>query len=161
MTAKQKTRPIVAAEAVADASTSSLYSRDILRLAMELPHGDHLPEPQGKATVRAPVCGSEMTAEVVFAPDGSLAALALQAKACALGQASAALVRQWALGRSFETLSQVRAAFADYLSGWSDDLPDPSFAVFAAARAHSARHGAILLPLDALIAAANSVVKAD
>ena len=144
---------------MAEQSTTSLYSREILRLAMELPHGDHLTTPHGTASARAPVCGSEMTGEIVLTPEGNIEALALQARACALGQASAALLRNWALGRTVQTLSETRSAFADYLSGKSDDLPDPAFTVFAAARAHPARHGAILLPFDALIAAANAIAK--
>ncbi|MBK8373734.1 iron-sulfur cluster assembly scaffold protein [Sphingorhabdus sp.] len=144
---------------MAEQSTTSLYSREILRLAMELPHGDHLTTPHGTASARAPVCGSEMTAEIVLTSDGNVEAVALQARACALGQASAALLRHWALGRPVQTLSETRSAFADYLSGKSDNPPDPAFAVFAAARTHSARHGAILLPFDALMAAANAIAK--
>jgi NifU-like protein involved in Fe-S cluster formation len=115
---------------VAEQSTTSLYSREILRLAMELPHGDHLTTPHGTASARAPVCGSEMTAEIVLTSDGNVEAVALQARACALGQASAALLRHWALGRPVQTLSETRSAFADYLSGKSDNPPDPAFAVW-------------------------------
>lgn len=138
-------------------SRPELYSRDILRLAAGLPHGDSLANPDGSASLRAPLCGSEMRAEIALSGDGAIAAIAFVARACALGQASAALLRTLAPGRSIDEIAGVRAALAAALAGEGDFAAVwPEYGVFASARAHPARHAAILLPFDALIAAAKA-----
>ena len=76
-----------------------LYSGRILELAADIPHLGHLPAPQGSARRRSPLCGSTVTAEVVM-KDGRVAEFAQDVKACALGQAAAAVVGASAIGRS-------------------------------------------------------------
>jgi hypothetical protein len=73
-------------------------------------------------------------------------------QACAFGQAAAALVERGALGRSLAEIEAARAGLADWLSGSSDEV-DWGFTAIAPARNRSGRHGAILLPFRALIAA--------
>lgn len=130
-----------------------LYTKDILRLAASLPHADALVDADASATRRSPVCGSEMCADAKV-ENGLLIAIALRGRACAMGQASAALVRKIAVGRSAEEIADARAALAQALMGeggfgrcW------PELAVFESARAYPARHAAILLPFDAVLAA--------
>jgi NifU-like protein involved in Fe-S cluster formation len=137
-----------------NAPASNLYSRDILRLAMALPHEDRLIAPDGSATCRAPLCGSEMTAEVALGINGTIAALAIRAHACALGQASAAMVRERATGLDRGSLIEVRDALQSLLTGDEPRaLPWDELRHFSAARDHKARHGAILLPYEALLKA--------
>lgn len=131
-----------------------LYSKDILRLAASLPHGDRLEGAGATASRRSPVCGSEIAADVQCGAEGRIEALAFRARACALGQASAAALRTSGIGRGAGEIAAMRAALAAALSGaqgfegcW------PELAVFAPARAHPARHAAILLPYDAVLAA--------
>ncbi|MGL5837785.1 MAG: iron-sulfur cluster assembly scaffold protein [Sphingorhabdus sp.] len=133
---------------------SALYSKDLLRLAAGLPHGDRLAEPTGTATLRSPVCGSEIAADILMNNDGRVAALAFRARACAMGQASAALLRDIAIGHSLTEIESARAALAAALSG-AGDFADiwPELAIFEPAQTHPGRHAAILLPYDALIAA--------
>jgi NifU-like protein involved in Fe-S cluster formation len=132
------------------ATTQSLYSRDVLRLAMALPHDDRLDPPCLSATARAPLCGSEMSVEIVTARN-HVTAFAIRARACALGQASAAIVRTAVIGRTaadIEVLaSQVEQALKD-----EGEMPE-AFAVLAYARDYPARHGAILLPFETILAA--------
>ncbi len=134
-------------------NAATLYNTSILRLATGLPHDDRLAEPDGSATHRAPICGSEMSAEVMV-KDGVITAAAFRARACALGQASAALLRDHAVGLGSADIIAARAILNEYLSGGDGvALPWEELAHFAAARSHPARHGAILLPYEALIAA--------
>jgi NifU-like protein involved in Fe-S cluster formation len=135
-------------------TSSTLYTREILRLATALPYDDKLASPDGTATCRAPLCGSEVTAQVMRDANGTIAAIAFRARACALGQASAALLREHGEGLSLAELGEVRQALAEYLGGGDGAaLPWTALEAFEAAKAHNARHGAILLPYDALIAA--------
>jgi NifU-like protein involved in Fe-S cluster formation len=137
---------------------SALYNRDILRLASSLVAGDRLENPDGSAEMRSPICGSRIQADIKFADDGTVAELALRANACALGQASAAIVRANANGVQLSTLSEVRAGVELALKGqatmpamWSD------LALLAPAKDYPSRHAAILLPYDAVLAAAEQM----
>jgi len=68
------------------------------------------------------------------------------------------LMGSHAIGRSADELAAARDALAAYLAGARDDPGDwPGLAVFAAARAYSARHAAILLPFAAAAEAAATV----
>lgn len=147
-----KTMQADASGTAAQTAKADLYSRDILRLAASLPHGDRIADAHGSATRRSPVCGSEIAADVSVASDGKVAALAFRARACALGQASAGLLREVAAGRSREEIAQVRNDLAAALSGTGPfDALWPQLACFAPARDHPGRHAAILLPYDALL----------
>lgn len=131
----------------------TLYSRDILRLAASLVPGDHLDDADGIADLRAPLCGSRIAVEASLSGD-RIEAVAVTANACALGQAAAALVKRRAPGIDLATLMSIRERLALALAG-DAAMPDdwPELGYFDAARAHSSRHGAILLPFDALIEA--------
>ncbi len=130
----------------------TLYSAAILRLKLAGEGAQRLPAPDGSATRVSPVCGSKIIADVTLA-GGRIAAVALDAaRACTLGQASAAVAAARAIGADAATLADTRAALADFLAGTAAAAPD-GWAAFAPARAHRARHPSILLPLDAIIAA--------
>jgi NifU-like protein involved in Fe-S cluster formation len=137
---------------------SALYNRDILRLAASLVAGDRLESPDGNAESRSPICGSRIQADVVLAADGTVAAIALRANACALGQASAAILRANAVGADLDSIAELRDGIAEGLAGKSD-MPGswPELALLAPAKNYPSRHAAILLPYDALLAAAASL----
>jgi NifU-like protein involved in Fe-S cluster formation len=137
---------------------SVLYNRDILRLASSLVANDRLERADGVAEVRSPLCGSRIQAEIAVGEDGVIGGLALRANACALGQASAAIVRANAVGSDMSTLADIRNGVADALSGKSD-MPAcwPDLALLAPAKDYPSRHAAILLPYDALLAAADQM----
>jgi NifU-like protein involved in Fe-S cluster formation len=135
--------------------TASPYSRDILRLAASIPHHARLANPQATAEKRAPLCGSQVVVDVVTDGEGRVSALGQEVRACAFGQASAALMGAHAIGRTQGELAEARDALAAYLAGTRDDPGGwPGLAVFAGARRLTARHGAILLPFEAAAEAA-------
>ncbi|MEP7350569.1 MAG: iron-sulfur cluster assembly scaffold protein [Sphingorhabdus sp.] len=135
--------------------SSSLYNRDILRLAASLIPDDRLDRADGVSEARAPLCGSRIQAEIAFTHDDKISALALRASACALGQASAAILKANAVGSDLATMQHVRAQIADMLTG-NGPPPQiwPDLALLAPAKDYPSRHAAILLPYDALLAAA-------
>lgn len=84
-----------------------------------------------------------------------MAALGQEVRACALGQASAALMGAHVIGRGPEDLSDARNALAAFLAGGRDDPGDwPGLAVFREARRFPARHASILLAFEAAAEAA-------
>lgn len=134
--------------------SAPLYNADILRLATNIPHHQRLNAPQATAERRSPVCGSRIVVDVSLTPDGRISALGQEVRACALGQASAALMGATAIGMDLAEIEATRDALADFLAGKRDDPGTwPGLEIFAPARPHVARHPSIRLPFEALAAA--------
>ena len=134
---------------------TALYNRDILRLAASIPHLGRLDRPQASVEKSSPVCGSRVVVDIVLDGEGRVAALGQEVKACALGQASAALMGRHAEGRTRGELAEARDALAAYLRDERDDPGAwPGLALFAEARRFPARHASILLAFDAAAEAA-------
>lgn len=135
--------------------STPLYNAIILRLAASIPHEGRLAAPGARVEKRSQVCGSRIVVDIVIDSEDRITALGQQVSACALGQASAALMGAHAIGRTATEIAEARAALADYLAGLRDDPgPWPGLDVFAPARAHRSRHTAILLPFEAVAQAA-------
>ncbi len=135
--------------------TTALYNRDILRLAVSIPHQGRLDAPQASVEKRSPVCGSRVAVDIVMDEQGRVIRLGQEVKACALGQASAALMGAGAIGRSRAELAAARDALTAFLGGERDDPGDwPGLAIFSEARAYKARHASILLAFEAVAEAA-------
>ncbi|MGE0180433.1 MAG: iron-sulfur cluster assembly scaffold protein [Sphingomonas sp.] len=134
-----------------------LYNRDILRLAAAIPHLRRLAAPQASVERRAPLCGSRVIVDLALDEDGRIGALGQQVNACALGQAAAALMGGHAIGRTMAELDRARDTLAAYLAGARADPGDwPGVDALAVARDYPARHGAILLPFEAVAEAARA-----
>ena len=101
------------------------------------------------------MCGSRVVIDLTFDPAGRVTGIGGEVRACAMGQASTALLAARAAGLTAEDVERARGALADLLAGRgrSDQLW-PELSVFEPAIARTARHAAILLPFDAALAAA-------
>lgn len=131
-----------------------LYTTQILRLAASLSEPHELDREDGSAEVRSPTCGSRVRLAVQLDDHRRIERISMQVHACAFGQASAALLERHCRGRSH---GEVSAAMLD-LSRWLAHEHDhygswPELGVLEPARSKQARHGAILLPFRALLAA--------
>lgn len=136
--------------------SAPLYNKDILRLAASIPHHRRLAKPQATVEKRSPTCGSRVTADVRM-EGGKLVELGLDVKACALGQASAALMAAQAIGLTTAKLETARDKLTAYLSGEGDDLNFwPGLTVLAPARGYPARHASIRLSFEAVAEAARA-----
>ena len=131
-----------------------LYSARILQLTTQIPHLGKLPAPTGSATKRSPTCGSTVSVDVIT-QQGRITDFAQEVKACALGQAAAAVLGGGVIGRDRAELAlardQLRAMLTE--NGPAPDAPFDDFAVLAAARDYKNRHASILLAIDATLAA--------
>lgn len=137
-----------------------LYTLDILRLAAAIPHVTPLREPQGRAELRSPTCGSKVVVSVRLDGEGRVAALSQQVEACAFGQASAALMGGHAIGRQANEVEVAIAQLQSWLDGERLDPGSwPGLDALAPARSRRGRHGAMLLPFRALVAAMESARK--
>jgi NifU-like protein involved in Fe-S cluster formation len=130
-----------------------LYTTEILRLAASLPEPRDLERIDGVAEQRSPTCGSTIKLQVQLDEAGRVEAMSQQVHACAFGQASAALVSAGANGRTFDEVSSAMAQIEGWLNG-GEILPAwPGISALSPARSRTSRHGAILLPFKALLAA--------
>jgi NifU-like protein involved in Fe-S cluster formation len=131
-----------------------LYTTEILRLAASLPEPRRLHRVDGEAEQRSPTCGSTVRLQVQLDEEGRLAAVSQQVHACAFGQASASLLAAGAKGRSTSEVELALDHLTAWLAGDRDGPGDwPGFQALAPARSRKSRHGAILLPFKALLAA--------
>jgi NifU-like protein involved in Fe-S cluster formation len=138
-------------QAMTDTGLIKLYSQRILALASDIPHAERLPDPQGSAQKRSPLCGSTVTVDVILDADGRLKNLGMDVKACALGQASAAILGGNVIGSSRQEIAAHRDALAAMLK---EEAPAPAmFEVLSPARDYRNRHASILLSWDATIEA--------
>lgn len=144
---------------MSDADLVKLYSTRILALAADIPHLGRLPAPQGTARRRSPLCGSTVTADVVLA-GGRVAAFGQDVKACALGQAAAAVVGGAILGRTRAEVEAARDALRAMLTADGPVPPAPfdGFEVLTPAREFRNRHASILLAIEA---AAEAMAEAE
>ena len=134
-----------------------LYTTEILRLAASLPGPRELERVDGLSEQRSPTCGSTVRLQVQRGDDGRVEAISQEVHACAFGQASASLLAAGAVGRQEHDVARVALDLESWLSGTRDDPGDwPGLAALAPARSRRSRHGAILLPFKALLAAMKS-----
>jgi NifU-like protein involved in Fe-S cluster formation len=134
--------------------TEPLYTTEILRLAASLKEPHDLEREDGQAELRSPTCGSRVRLAVQLDGDRRIERLSMTVHACAFGQASAALVERHGPGRSHDEVSASLLALSHWLAAdHEDDGAWPGISVLAPARARKGRHGAILLPFRALLAA--------
>ena len=135
-------------------SAAALYTPEVLGLATGLARYPLLDDLPLRGQARAPVCGSTVELGLDLTADGTIARAGIKAHACAIGQAAAALFAQSAAGQGRAELEAELARIEAWLAGPDAALPDwPGLGAIAAARAYPARHGAILLPWKAALAA--------
>ncbi|MCF2514650.1 iron-sulfur cluster assembly scaffold protein [Sphingomonas sp. G124] len=130
------------------------YTREILRLAAAIPYLVPFEELEVASERRSPTCGSRMRVAVELDWADRVKRLRQAVEACAYGQASAALMGGHAMGRSAEEIALGLAELEAWLAG-KGDLPTawPGLEALAPALSRKGRHGAILLPFRALLAA--------
>lgn len=137
--------------------TTPLYSLDVLRLAASTANLQRLDNPQASVEKRSPTCGSRVRVDVIVDRDGKVEAVGAELHACALGQASTALMAAHAQGRTGAEIAKARDSLREFLKGEADGPGDwPGLDVFAAARRHTGRHAAILLAFEAAAEAATA-----
>ena len=144
---------------MAETDLIKLYSGRILELAADIPLTGRLSAPSASATRRSPLCGPNVTVDVVV-EDGRITEFAQDVRACALGQAAASVVGANVIGRSRAEIEAARDALHAMLTagGPPPDAPFDELKVLIPARDFTNRHKSILLALDAT---AEAMAKAE
>lgn len=138
---------------------NDLYSERILAAAAAIPPARRLPAPDASARKVSRVCGSEVVVDIVV-EDGRVADFGIEAKACALGQASSSIVARAVIGATPEELFRVRDEMRAMLK---DAGPPPAGArwceleALTAIRDYPQRHASTMLVFDAVAEALRSL----
>ena len=135
---------------MAETDLIKLYSGRILELASDIPFTERLDAPDATVKKRSPLCGSTVTVDVTL-EDDRIVAFGQDVKACALGQASASILGQNAIGRTQSEIEEARDALKAMLSGDGDvpGAPFDAYEVLIPARDFKNRHASIMLALEA------------
>lgn len=137
-----------------------LYSDRILRLAANMPRAGRLLRPDGTAEKTAKLCGSRIVVDVRL-EDGRVVDFAQEVKACALGQAAAAVLGANIVGATVEEIADARDALRVMLKA-GGPAPTGRFAdlaVLAPVREFPPRHASTMLAFEAAVAATGEAFK--
>ncbi|PXA87007.1 iron-sulfur cluster assembly scaffold protein [Caulobacter sp. D4A] len=131
-----------------------LYSARILTLVANMPRAGRLAAPDASAEKTAKLCGSRIVVDVVV-ENGRVADFAQEVSACALGQASAAVLGAQIIGTDLSELELARDALAAMLKS---NGPPPAgrfaeLAVLEPVKDYPARHASTLLAFEAAVEA--------
>ena len=134
-------------------SAEKLYTPALLAAAVELAAWPPMPDAALQGHARAPACGSTIAMDIDCDDDGRIARIGMLVRACAVGQASAAIFGRHAPGLGRDDIAKA----AQDMQSWLTDggpLPDwPGLDLIEPAREFPGRHGAIMLPWNAALAA--------
>jgi NifU-like protein involved in Fe-S cluster formation len=141
-------------------SAARLYTPELLALAVDLARWPRLADAALHGDARSATCGSTLAIDLVLDEAGRIERLGMAVRACAVGQAATAIFARHTVGRSAREIAQSLAQLEAWLAH-EGELPDwPGLAVLEPARAYPARHGAMLLPWKAAVAALSSTAPA-
>lgn len=135
---------------------SELYHNRILELAANIPHVGTLEGAEASVLKVSRVCGSTVNVEIRLDESGDhVAAIAVDPKACALGQASTAILAEYALGAHVDEVVAARDALKAMLK---DQGPAPEGRFWElrhlqAVADYPPRHTSTLLAFEAAVAA--------
>jgi NifU-like protein involved in Fe-S cluster formation len=136
-----------------------LYSAKLLKLAANLPRVGRLAHPHATVEKVAKLCGSKVLVDVHVA-DGEVSDFAQEVKACALGQAAAAVLGAHVIGATLAELEVAREQFRAMLKDGAS-APDGRFsdlAMLAPVKDYPARHASTLLAFEAVTEAVRTAV---
>lgn len=105
--------------------------------------------PAHSVTVRNPSDGSQLTLDALI-QDGRVLKLGHRVRACALGQAATMIVAGHTDELDKPTVGRMRAQLEAILAGRAERSDWPELEIFTAIQDVPNRHGAVLLPFQAL-----------
>ena len=137
---------------------NDIYNQRILELAGNIPRLGRLDHPQATARVHSKLCGSTIVTDLSMT-DGKVSDFAHDVKACALGQASAAIVARQVIGTTAAELRAVRDQMRAMLKagGAPPEGKWAEAAALAPVRDYRARHASTLLSFEAAAQAASEI----
>jgi NifU-like protein involved in Fe-S cluster formation len=137
-----------------------LYSAKILRLAANMPRAGRLEAPDAASEKVSKLCGSRVKVYLRL-DDGRVADFAQEVKACALGQAAAAVLGENVIGAGVDEIESARDQLAAMLKAGGAP-PEGRFVdlkVLQPVKDYPARHASTLLAFEAAAEAARQAAE--
>ena len=134
-----------------------LYSAKILKLAANMPRAGRLAAPDASSEKVSRLCGSKVTVDLTLDQD-RVVDFAQDVKACALGQASAAVLGENVMGARVDEIETARDQLRAMLKG-GGPAPEGRFVDLRAlepVKDYPARHASTLLAFEAAAEAARA-----
>ena len=137
---------------------NDIYNQRILELAGNIPRLGRLDRPSATSRQHSRLCGSTVVVDLTMT-DGRVSDYAHDVKACALGQAAAAIVARHVIGATARDLRELRDAVRAMLK--ADGAPPrgvwAEVEVLQPVRDYKARHASTLLAFEAVAEAASEI----
>ena len=145
-----------------DTDLIKLYSARILALTTDIPYLQRLEAPHASVKKRSPLCGSTVSVDIEVT-NGIVTKFGQDVKACALGQAAAAVTGGAVIGLTLSEVEVGRDALQDMLknNGPVPTAPFDGFEVLEPAREYKNRHASILLAIEATAEAVEQAVHSE
>ena len=143
-------------------SASALYREAILEHARHPRNAAPVADPQARARAANPLCGDEL--ELTLALEaGTIRAIGVQVRGCAIAQASASLMSEAVQGRSLAEAAALGERFLQVMGGEGAELPAAleSLRPLESVRQHRSRIACTLLAWTALAQAARQAARQD
>ena len=134
-----------------------LYSTKILKLAANMPRAGRLPAPDASSEKVSKLCGSRVTVDLKL-DGGRVVDFAQDVRACALGQASAAVLGENVMGARVDEIETARDQLRAMLKA-GGPAPEGRFVDLQAlepVKDYPARHASTLLAFEAAAEAARA-----
>ena len=131
-----------------------LYSARILKLAANMPLAGRLDAPHASSEKVSKLCGSRILVDVKVR-DGEVVDFAQEVKACALGQAAAAILGEHVVGAKLDEIVAARDSLKSMLKSGGEP-PKGRFkdlAVLAPVKDYPQRHASTMLAFEAAVEA--------
>jgi len=127
-----------------------LYTPALLSLATQLARFPLTDTLAWRTEIRSRTCGSTIKLGVSLDAQSRITEIGMQVTACAIGQASAAVLALYAVGVQANEVVAMERSADNWLSD-SGPAPEwPGFDTLLPALPHAGRHGALMLPWKAL-----------
>ena len=135
-----------------------LYNTDILALSASLKN-ERLDNPDGTARKVSKLCGSWVEIDLML-EDDKVSDCALRVQACALGQSSAAILKQGIIGATLEEIIEARDALRLILKegGKPPKGRFEKLALLKGVAGYPARHTSTMLAFEAAVSAVSHVL---
>jgi nitrogen fixation NifU-like protein len=136
--------------------SDELYQQAIKELARAAHGAGRLDAADATALRDNPLCGDRVRVDVALR-EGRVRALAHETRGCLLCRASASILGLRAAGAMPGEIGAIAQALRGFLASQRETPPQwEELAVFAPARGYPSRHGCVLLPFEAFVAAMDS-----
>jgi len=141
--------------------SADLYHNRVLELAASIPHLGRLEDPDATVERVSRICGSTIVLDLKLdASKAHVTGIAVDPRACALGQAATSILAEHAIGASIEEIRAARDALKAMLK---HDAPPPEgrFAELrnlAGVADYPPRHASTLLAFEAAVEAIDKIL---